>query len=448
MEPEAHPKAIDKINNQSLQLYNDVRIIDFGSHEKTNIDSDIPISFTITDDDLTGDPVVHDKTVSGDLGISFFSIGSDPYGIQGDSINLLDDLISNLVKNKDISVAVSDEYLESAIFDWIKNRKRELQHDDFWSFLTKKLDHDVRAISIFVPIDGVSIKTEFQFGGVSVLPFEKSHFDRWESLIQENDDVQTEQAKAFLDRMRRDMQGLAAVRVNLRAEPGFANKSSFQVAVRVCEAIRIFSPQRYNMSKRASYAPRGVALHPMRHTVSLTDVGYSYSSSLLDAGGQHWAIDENYLKRMFEDGFGRAFEIAVAGPKNEFQEHVWKGISAFSKSLTPVDINDRLAFRLAAVESLLLRNSSEPIGTMVGDRMAFLLSTKGDERRGIVKRFKSAYKMRSDYVHHRKTRNEQNEMEQFAVLAWQVMQIALRNVDSFSRTEEFFEAIENKRYGA
>lgn len=445
---EAHKNAIENINLKANQLLGMVEPIEFIPRDDNEFKSDRPISGTITRDKVHGDLVFRNETIGGDFGICFLTLEEQPYGIKGGALDKLDDLVSVLSKIDVVNKTAGDDCIENIIFDWLRVRKQQSSRKWFWTFFRDALQSKVKSFEVYVAIDGIETEVSAQFGGVGILPLEKNDFDRWEETCKEFSPNQTEDIKALFDKMRQDMQGFAAVRINLVAEPNFAHKAAFEVAGRVCDGLRIFSPQRESLANRALYAPFGTAVHPQSHTISISeDDSFSYSNSSLDKGGHLWRLRRDKFQLMLDDNFNIVFKIAVDGPNNDFEEHVWKSICAFSKSFTPVDIHDRLAFRVSALESMLLKNNSEPIGTMVGERMAFLLSNEPKSRQEIVKNFKNIYKMRSDYVHHRKTRNELQEMEYFALLAWRTMQTLLQNIGQFSKKQYFFEALEEMRYG-
>jgi len=80
--------------------------------------------------------------------------------------------------------------------------------------------------------------------------------------------------------------------------------------------------------------------------------------------------------------------------------------------------------------------------------LAFLLSKDGASRQNIAKNFKGVYKIRSDYVHHRTSRNDEFELEIFAQNVWRVIKILILNLGHFETKDDFINEIEKMRYGA
>jgi E3 ubiquitin-protein ligase DOA10 len=87
----------------------------------------------------------------------------------------------------------------------------------------------------------------------------------------------------------------------------------------------------------------------------------------------------------------------------------------------------------------------------LSDRMAFYLSddleTRKETRKEIIKNFKRVYKMRSDYVHHRRSTTDQMEVNFFGNLSWRLIRKMISQVDDFENKEEFIEYIDDRKYG-
>ena len=444
----AHKKAIENINRKANGLIKLIQEIHLVSGNGDPFKSERPVGRAITQDDLVGEPICRSETADGSYAISFLFLDGIPYGLKGEDVQKLDDLVSALASNEIISKTASDECIEGIIFDWLRARKRQSTRKWFWTYFKEDLQSKVQISQVYVPIDGLETEVSWAFGNVTFLPLGKSLFDKWEAKCLSFTSTQDDDVTPLFKKMRTDMQGLATLRIDVLAEPRYADQVAFEIAGRVCDALRLFSPQRYTITNRSTCAPLGTSIRPQSHIITISgDDGFSYSNSALDRSGQFWRMSQEYFQKMQVNNFDRVLQLAIAGPSNDFEEHVWKSICAFSKSLTPVDIEDRLAFRVSSLESMLLKSNSEPIGTMVGERMAFLLGKKAKSRQEIVKNFKEIYKMRSDYVHHRKTRNDLYDMEHFAYLAWQAIQTLLHNIQNFSKKQDFFEAVEDLRYG-
>src|SRR5262249_22468797 len=93
-------------------------------------------------------------------------------------------------------------------------------------------------------------------------------------------------------------------------------------------------------------------------------------------------------------------DLLTQDKRTSFEETALKSVLLYSRATRHRNISEKLLHIFAAVESLLLRSESEPISTMVGDRLAFAVGGSQDARLKIVRSFRDVYALRSQFVHH------------------------------------------------
>lgn len=102
-------------------------------------------------------------------------------------------------------------------------------------------------------------------------------------------------------------------------------------------------------------------------------------------------------------------------------------------------------FTLAALESILLRDSNEPIQKNLGERMAFVIGKNIDERKAIIKNVEEIYKYRSAFVHHGQTPRHLASLDSFLVYAWTTMINLLGAVDHYRTKAALLGALEDRK---
>lgn len=102
---------------------------------------------------------------------------------------------------------------------------------------------------------------------------------------------------------------------------------------------------------------------------------------------------------------------------------------------------------MTTLDSLLLKNSSEPIGQNLGERMAFLLTRNGQERKQIIEKVRFAYTLRSNYLHYAETEQESEKIAEFLAIASMLYARVLRHVGRFTERLAFIDAIDNMKLG-
>jgi hypothetical protein len=81
---------------------------------------------------------------------------------------------------------------------------------------------------------------------------------------------------------------------------------------------------------------------------------------------------------------------------------------------------------LVAVESLLLKNSTEPIQARLGQRIARLTASTLEERRQARDDFEEGYTLRSKFVHHRAKLEEVDLANRILVLCLSAVDVVMR----------------------
>jgi hypothetical protein len=104
-----------------------------------------------------------------------------------------------------------------------------------------------------------------------------------------------------------------------------------------------------------------------------------------------------------------------------------------------------LVYILVALESLLLKDSNEPIGTSLRERMAVLINQTLDGRLSVIKNVKDTYGLRSSFIHHGKSIGigELEILQTFMRNAWLCLHVILtKNANQFATKADFVEAVE------
>lgn len=135
--------------------------------------------------------------------------------------------------------------------------------------------------------------------------------------------------------------------------------------------------------------------------------------------------------------------------RSKFQEALFGSWLLYSQHSLAPSLTERTVYVFAALESLLLRDNSEPILASVPDRMAYISADDKAARRAIVGRFKEAYKHRSSIVHHGRAHLDESvkkTLQEFLVDVWIFYRALFRQHDQFATRDDFFRAIDDMKY--
>ena len=133
----------------------------------------------------------------------------------------------------------------------------------------------------------------------------------------------------------------------------------------------------------------------------------------------HWHLsDEEVSKNRRSFGFDNVSELLASGRRSRFQDVLLDALLLYSRSTREKDLSGRLVYVLVALESVLLKNDSEPIQQNVGERMAFLIADTVEKRKATIRSLKDAYALRSRFVHHGHTIDQLETVRRFLLDAW------------------------------
>jgi hypothetical protein len=94
---------------------------------------------------------------------------------------------------------------------------------------------------------------------------------------------------------------------------------------------------------------------------------------------------------------------------------------------------------------MLLRNSNEPIGQNIGERMAFLIGNSLETRKAIVANVDEVYRLRSSFIHHGNSISDLEVLSTFMLNAWTCFVNLLGNANHFQTKDALISALEDRK---
>jgi hypothetical protein len=106
---------------------------------------------------------------------------------------------------------------------------------------------------------------------------------------------------------------------------------------------------------------------------------------------------------------------------------------------------EKVVYILSALESIFLKNQSEPIQQNLGERMAIFSATELAERKAILRNVRAVYELRSRYLHHGHSSTEIEEIGAFLLNVWVffVKLVCIRK--DFKTKDEFLVCIDDEK---
>ena len=103
---------------------------------------------------------------------------------------------------------------------------------------------------------------------------------------------------------------------------------------------------------------------------------------------------------LLDFGLAEVRDILARDSRTDLEEMLLAAMVTFGRAALTPDLKERMIWYCAGLESILLRDTSEPILHSLSERLALFGYDTVDERAAAVKDVKEAYSLRSAFVHH------------------------------------------------
>ena len=441
-----HPEAIKNFNKQAEGLVDLVKSQQIQKPRKTDSQKGYFTSHTITEKDIIGEININlTNAFRDDLGY-LFQVEQRDYGITGSDYEKLKKCSERIQKDKTFNMTSSVNFVTENLKKWIRNRYEKKEEKDFISFLESNLDSSIEKYQVWVPIPYTLIENDFSMGNVKIRTISKSIIDSWIKIDANKIDIDTlPKIEKYKTKIQQEYQGYAAAVYECKAEPIRAQEIAIDYISDALSMLRLFSPSNFSTRLVSGVYEYGKGLIETKNLFLFDSVnlGFSQTEKLLD-NGMRWTIPSYIITNSTMSEFNEALLIK---DKNEFQKKVYEALKIYSKHTLRRNPFDKLLYILIALESVLLRNETEPVQQNLAERIAFAIAKTIEERRKIVKTIKKIYSIRSKFVHHGdQTIKEREELDNFLNIAWCMFVFLTQNINSFKTKDEFITALENLKF--
>jgi hypothetical protein len=308
--------------------------------------------------------------------------------------------------------------------------------------LAAKARSEVAKVEVWVPIAHLEVETEFEFGVVRIAPITAELFDRLEAEGCSNS---PKDIVVLFNKFRSEMQGLAAVVLDLEAEHERAKEEGGGIASDAIGLLRFFAPPASSLRGVCPIAPLGLEIVPLAKTLIFGEGTFSYTEGVLPGVSTNWQLSKNNLAELQKQGLTTLANLLAGALLNDFALAVRSSVLLFSTGMTFPDILSRMVHTFSSMERLLLRHSAEPTEFTVGYRMSLLLGEDTAVREEIAHNVREAYRLRNLYASETMTSLDEGLLTTFVQNAYRVLRTALANVNAFDTKAGFLEALDARR---
>lgn len=381
----------------------------------------------------------------------FFKLGEKEIGLFNENFISLVKLAEDMQKGRELYSMVSVEYIYKIIFDWMSLKYTGKMQDEAVDYFINKCEQDIQSYEVWIPIAHTIIDGEFQVGALKITNLSKEIFDTWEaeSIINAPNESRKVSSEKYYEKERKRKQGFAVAVIKVEGEKKRAEEIAYEQVEQALGLLSIFSPAAYFINHVSYSTICGKSFVDQVECYFIKGGHISiHNQSVLNIQPIDWVMSKEFVDSLKQHGLSMINELLLIKDKNQFQEKILNSISLFARSTLMKSIPDKLVYIFASLESMLLRDETEPILQNLADRIAFAITQNGKDRLNIVKNIKEAYKFRSKFVHHGLGISEIDVLNVFLHNTIGFYFSLLANINIFKTKNDFINALEKRKYGA
>jgi hypothetical protein len=442
-----HPDAARNFDEKAEGLLPLIRVIPPAGGDEAAFRPDFHVRAQITERDIIGEVEAAFIDYRGrECGRTFVHDGKT-LGLVGQGYKDLEALAARVQQSSDIRPYVSTRCLTNAAFHWARERYRGSTNDRFTAYVLRECAALVKDSEIWTPLYQVYIQSELSVGRIRFKTLTREMLDDYSrgalsTLPRENQAA----FQAQFDRTRSRFQGCAAATVTVTAEPLRAQEVAGEETEYSVAALRFFHFANMTPYARSYCTPAGRENLPTTTTLTLqSGTIQQWEDRAFPAGDSSWALSKEEISELRNAGLDGLSQLLTKDERSPFENDLLDAILIYSRNSLLNDAASRLIHILAAVESLLLRDSNEPVVKNVSERLAFVVGVTLQERIAVRNNAAQVYGLRSAFLHHGRAPREMDPLELFMRHVWRGFVALIHDMDKFRTKQDLIEALERRK---
>lgn len=333
-----------------------------------------------------------------------FRLNDSVLGLFGEDYKSLVRLAESMQKTKALRDKVSVRFLIDSIFNWVATSYRRSGVLPMTEVVLAEAEKAVQNIELWLPVAMLYVESEVVIGRITLKTISKDILDNYHSaaidqIQKDGHAIDTELQQHFRIE-RQELQGLAAATIKLHAEPIRAREIAVEEAQNSLAILRLYSLANLEPELICHCTLLGREKIEEIRTFTVQEGKFKgFYRATLSAADPSWALDTGKIAELRNtQGLGFLSDLLIKENRTEYEQALIDCLFLYSKSSLAKDPASKLVAVLVALESMLLKDGSEPIQQNLSERIAFLF---GPEKRSEIKSSViRAYGLRSKFIHH------------------------------------------------
>jgi hypothetical protein len=435
------PDALGHLDSEGLKLLSGLTPSKRNPRSKATKrwEPEVEAQFSLSEKDMIGGMVVEkvDPFTMEKECISWDSTGM-VLSLEGGEYRRLVEISHKMSSLKPLSGALSASTAKSLIIKWITAVRTGATRSSLSEWQAEELAKTLRARTVCVPIAWLHVQSEVRLGKFRLVPLNSALKDAWRDRINQKKADTVPEWKPRGQLAHAFNMAWAGLIVEVFGDSKARESQALQAALEVCGLLRFFWPGNSVLGSRCFVLPLGMESPPQRTVIEIEgDCPTSLSEGLIGPPGEPIILSDKYLSDV-----GRSFSavgsLITRESPSEFQRRLLASLLLYTRNSLHTDVVDRLIAVLVALESILLRDKSEPIQSSLAQRLAVVTKDTVEERAELIGAVRRCYDIRSTFLHHGLRKDEDRAaVELLLKTAWLFFMDCILNHEHVLSMQEF-----------
>ena len=404
---------------------------------------DVHVEHTITDKDIISFNPGTLVDGFGDEHGFFFAFNGKKYGIFNEKYKALLKLSESISKIQSINDKISQKTIKELIFEWINKKSSREISDSLTDYVLHEAAGKVELQEIWVPVRFLHIEVPFRVGRITFSPLTKAMIDGFESKWVSGSPDNEDKIRELFAKDVRKLQGHTAAILTIEAESTHAQEMVLEETKKSLLMLKLFSAAAFHPKLTSTYDIWGSEKIDRAKLLFITDGKLtSLSDQILDKQQPTENMDRECIKMHMDAGLNVLSDLLANNNKTSFQKNALDALFIYARCTTTKDPADKLLYVLVALESIFLRNNTEPIQQNLAERMAFLIEKNIQDRRKVITDVRCAYSIRSSFVHHGASIEDHEALEKFMWHAWRAITVIITATKTVKTKDELLDHLD------
>lgn len=397
----------------------------------------------IFDSDVGADLLIYSSDAFGNQIMLFIRDSDGHHGLAEQKMGALREVLAILGDEDWARQKFGIEFLIATFISWARLSWGVALKSSYYDFVRGEAEKEIGPLEVYYPIAHFELETAFHFGPVIVAPITKAMFDSLEQDMGLSLGEELDGFRNHLQALRKSVQGLAAIQINIDAHPSVIPESAYTLACDAVDILRFFSPMAPSSYSRCPMALKGSEFLPVKSAFAFSKKGFMKHETLSEMFQGSWKLSESGLHNMPLEQLTAASGLIDSSGLDGFSKSVRSGVILFSKGSALTATADRLRYTLAAAESVYLRHSFEHAGSLVSQRIADLVTADSSERKLVKDNIAKSYFLRNEHKDNYSSA-ELSAIHVCTIAVHKAIAISLLNVHLFSTCDHFIDALNHR----